>query len=74
MTDAGVILIEDDLDGEKTSNQVGEALVKVLSDESYRRDLHLRSQKAQENFFSWRAIARSYVRLLGRESGPMNEA
>ena len=74
VTEAGVILIEDDLDGEKTANQVGEALVKVLSDEPYRRDLHSRSQKAQENFFSWRAIARRYLRLLGRESGPMDEA
>jgi len=74
VTEAGVILIEDDPNGEKTANQVGEALVKVLSDEAYRRDLHSRSQRAQENFFSWRAIARRYVRLLGRESSPMNEA
>jgi glycosyltransferase involved in cell wall biosynthesis len=73
ITEAGVILFEDDPGGEKTSSQVGEALVKLFSDEAYRRDLHSRSQKAQETFFAWRAIARRYAHLLKGESGRIGE-
>jgi len=72
VSEAGVILFEDDPDGDRTTRQVGEALVKVLSDEAYRQVLNSRSQKAQEGFFSWRAIARRYLRLLERE-GRENE-
>ncbi len=69
ISDAGVILFEDDLDCEKTASRVGEAVVRVFSDETYRRDLNSRSQKAQEEFFSWRAIARRYSSLLQRKGG-----
>ena len=74
VTDAGVILFEGDPDREKTTTQVGEALVKVLSDETYRRDLNSRSQKAQETSFSWPAIARRYLHLLERDGGSRDEA
>lgn len=69
ITDAGVILLEDDPDYGKTASRIGEALVRVFSDEAYRRELNSRSQRAQDDFFSWPAIARGYLKLLRRD-GP----
>jgi glycosyltransferase involved in cell wall biosynthesis len=71
ITDAGVILFEEDSDCEKTASRVGEAVVRVFADETYRRDLNSRSRKAQEEFFSWQAIARRYLSLLQREGRPL---
>jgi glycosyltransferase involved in cell wall biosynthesis len=67
ITHAGVILLEEDADYGKTASQIGEALVRVFSDEAYRRDLNSRSRRAQEDFFSWPAIARGYLNLLRRD-------
>jgi len=66
ITDAGVILLEGHAAGEDLTNQFGEALVKVLSDSAYRCELAARSRSAQENCFSWPAIAREYSALLLR--------
>ena len=70
ITEAGVILFEDDPDCGKTASRIGEALARVFSDEAYRRDLNLRSRQAQGDFFSWPAIARGYSNLLRREGPP----
>jgi glycosyltransferase involved in cell wall biosynthesis len=64
ITDAGVILFDDVPNREELANQFGEALVKVLSNEAYRRDLAARSRAAQTESFSWPAIARRYADLL----------
>jgi len=69
ISDAGVILFEDDLDCEKTASRVGEAVVKIFSDETYRRDLNSRSRRTQEEVFSWQAIARRFSKLLQRKGG-----
>ena len=43
---------------------LGETLLRVLQDERYRRELGKRSLLAQEDHFSWAAIAARYVELL----------
>lgn len=64
ITDGGVILLDDIPDREALASQFGEALVKVLSDETCRRMLTARSRAAQKEAFSWRAIAQRYADLL----------
>lgn len=67
ITDAGVVLLQNNANSEASSQQFAEALTKILSDDSYRRDLAARSRSAQENSFSWPAIARRYVEMLRRQ-------
>jgi glycosyltransferase involved in cell wall biosynthesis len=69
ITDAGVILLDEVPDREDLASQFGESLVKVLSDEQFRRDLAARSRAAQRESFSWPAIARRYADLLDRHRG-----
>jgi glycosyltransferase involved in cell wall biosynthesis len=57
--EAGVELVSGD--GESGP---GQALVRVLRDEAYRKKLQERSKRAQNEFFSWEAIAEAYVRAL----------
>jgi glycosyltransferase involved in cell wall biosynthesis len=64
VTDGGVILLDDIPDRETLASQFGEALVRVLSDETYRRVLTARSRAAQREAFSWPVIARRYADLL----------
>jgi hypothetical protein len=42
----------------------GPALARVLSDPIYRESLAERSRKAQQDYFSWQAIAQQYVSAL----------
>jgi glycosyltransferase involved in cell wall biosynthesis len=42
----------------------GEAIVRILQDEAYRQELQKRSRRAQEQFFSWDAIAAAYATAL----------
>jgi len=64
ITDAGVVLLEDNANDQDLSQQFAEALTKILSDDTYRHHLAARSRSAQEDFFSWPAIARRYVTML----------
>ena len=57
LTEAGVVLIERRV-------EFGPALGRVLSDPTYRASLAERSRKAQQNYFSWQAIAQQYVSAL----------
>jgi glycosyltransferase involved in cell wall biosynthesis len=44
---------------------LGEAVVKVLTNDRLWLDLHQRSQRAYDKYFSWEAIAGRFVELLG---------
>ena len=57
ITEAGVVLIE-------PGEEFGPALARVLGDPIYRATLAERSRKAQQNYFSWQAIAQQYVSAL----------
>jgi glycosyltransferase involved in cell wall biosynthesis len=59
ITDAGVVLV----DREKPK-QIGEALVRVFTDDEYRVSLCARSRDAQARYFSWEAIAARYAEAL----------
>ncbi len=59
ITEAGIALYAPDREG-----ALGEVLAKVLSDQHYRATLAKQSLLAQREYFSWRAIAKSYTELL----------
>jgi glycosyltransferase involved in cell wall biosynthesis len=62
MTEAGLELVpKGDREG------LSRALIRVLSDYQYSRELRRRSFGAQEKYFSWEKIARAFVRILGNE-------
>jgi glycosyltransferase involved in cell wall biosynthesis len=63
ITEAGVVLLPED-----STSEYGAALVRVLSDGSYRASLAERSRAAQERYFSWQAIARAYGEALRGEN------
>jgi glycosyltransferase involved in cell wall biosynthesis len=67
ITDAGVVLVPEELDSEALPALLGEALVRVLSENDLRTKLVRRSQAAQEKHFSWQAIATRYVEFLQQE-------
>jgi len=64
ITDAGVILLRGDLDRADLQRKAGEALARVLSDAAFRDELAERSRRAQDLYFSWRAIAKQYLEVL----------
>lgn len=68
LTEAGVALIPDEDRG-----QYGPTLLKVLGDPDYRAELAERSRKAQERYFSWKAIAGQYAEALGGHSKNASE-
>jgi glycosyltransferase involved in cell wall biosynthesis len=59
ITEAGVVLAD-------PTNQrgFGDALLKVLTDEQYREALAEQSRRAQQEHFSWKAIAACYAQAL----------
>jgi glycosyltransferase involved in cell wall biosynthesis len=59
ITEAGVILVSPE-----EREELGEALVRVLSDREYRTSLAERSRRAYEQYFSWKAIAVRYAEAL----------
>lgn len=67
ITEAGVVFADP-----KRQRGLGEALLKVLSDPEYRALLAERSRRAQENFFSWKAIAARYAEALRSADGSVN--
>jgi glycosyltransferase involved in cell wall biosynthesis len=64
ITEAGVILIAADQDESELQTQLGEAIVRVLSEKEFRTQLVKRSRIAQDQFFSWSSIAARYAELL----------
>jgi glycosyltransferase involved in cell wall biosynthesis len=62
ITEAGVLLVSP---GNITD--LGEALLRVMSDAPFRESLAERSRQAQRNHFSWDAIADRYVEALSRQ-------
>ena len=59
--EAGVVLIP-----ETARNEFGPALLRVLTDATYRAKLSERSRRAQEQYFSWSVIAGQYAKALRR--------
>jgi glycosyltransferase involved in cell wall biosynthesis len=59
ITEAGVIQVPQ---GDR--EELGKALVRVLTDEPLWQDLHQRSLRAQREYFSWSAIADKLVKVL----------
>jgi glycosyltransferase involved in cell wall biosynthesis len=64
VTEAGVVFADP-----KRQRGLGEALLKVLSDAEYRSLLSERSRRAQEKYFSWKAIAARYAEALRSADG-----
>ena len=60
ISEAGVVLVPEEI----VPEEFGPALVRVLTDESYRASLAERSRNAQRQYFSWSVIARQYVQAL----------
>jgi glycosyltransferase involved in cell wall biosynthesis len=60
ITEAGVVLIS-----EGNDQELGPALVRVLSNDEYRKSLGSQSRDAYERYFSWAQIARNYTEALG---------
>jgi glycosyltransferase involved in cell wall biosynthesis len=65
ITNAGVFLLPENLDEQVLQSQLGEALVRILSDHELRAQLVQRSCAAYAEFFAWPAIARRYCQFLG---------
>src|SRR5580700_7617473 len=62
ITDAGVVLVSPG-----NNANLGEALLRVLSDADFRESLAARSRQAQREHFSWAAIAKRYLEVLSRQ-------
>jgi glycosyltransferase involved in cell wall biosynthesis len=62
ITEAGVLLVPEEL----VPEGFGAALIRVLSDSSYRASLAERSRNAQSKYFSWSVIARQYAQAMRR--------
>ena len=60
MTEAGVVLVPEEL----VPEGFGAALVRVLTDPTYRASLAERSRDAQSRYFSWGVIAKQYAQAL----------
>jgi hypothetical protein len=61
ITEAGVLLVSPG-----NNVELGEALLRVMSDAPFRKSLAERSRQAQQNHFRWSAIADRYVEALGQ--------
>src|SRR5258708_19226618 len=64
ITDAGVMLVTDEGNEAELQLKLGEALVRILSDNALRAELVQRNRVAQEKHFSWPAIAGRYAEIL----------
>ena len=62
ITEAGIVLLTED-----STNEYGPALVRVLSDANFRTSLVARSRLAQQQYFSWAAIATGYAAALRKK-------
>jgi glycosyltransferase involved in cell wall biosynthesis len=59
ITEAGVVLVD-----RKNEAELGEAILRVATDRGFRDELSEQSRRAQEMFFSWRAIAERYIEAM----------
>jgi len=59
ITEAGVVFADP-----MNQRGLGEALLKILTDEQHRESLRERSRRAQQEHFSWKAIAARYAAAL----------
>jgi glycosyltransferase involved in cell wall biosynthesis len=64
ISNAGVILLPENQEETILQPQLGEALVRILSDDDLRAELVQRSCAAYAEFFAWPAIARRYYEFL----------
>lgn len=64
ITMAGTVLVDGELSGEAQKEAIAQALVRVLTEDNLRRRLAEKSRAAQEQFFSWPAIAEAFTRIL----------
>jgi glycosyltransferase involved in cell wall biosynthesis len=64
ISDAGVILIPETLDEGNLQAELSAAIVRILSDENLRLELVRRSERAQQEYFCWPAIATEYAKVL----------
>lgn len=62
ITEAGVLLVP-----QGDPEALADALTRVLSDDTLWLELHQRSLDAQQKYFSWDAIAQSFLKVLTRE-------
>jgi glycosyltransferase involved in cell wall biosynthesis len=69
ITEAGVVLVPEAL----VPEGFGAALVRVLSDQTYRSVLAQRSRNAQSRYFSWSVIARQYAQALRGLGAPSRD-
>jgi glycosyltransferase involved in cell wall biosynthesis len=59
ITEAGVVLVERD-----SPTELGEAVLRIATDHSFRKELCERSARAQKMYFSWSAIAERYLEAM----------
>jgi glycosyltransferase involved in cell wall biosynthesis len=59
--EAGVVLLQSGDD----PSVIGAVVQRIATDHSYREGLSRRSARAQEMFFSWRAIADRFIQVMG---------
>lgn len=64
VTEAGVALVPFEQDERSRQRQLNSALVRVLSDSTYRAELSSRSRQVYELHFSWPSIAKRFSALL----------
>ena len=62
ITDAGVLLVNSE-----HPEELGEGLVRVLSDNAFRKELAARSRAAYQAHFAWPAIAEKFSKILQSE-------
>jgi glycosyltransferase involved in cell wall biosynthesis len=59
ITEAGVVLVERD-----NPTELGEAVLRIATDHSLRKELSEQSARAQKEFFGWSAIAERYIEAM----------
>jgi glycosyltransferase involved in cell wall biosynthesis len=69
ITEAGVVLVPKEL----VPEGFAAALLRLLSDPSYRTSMAQRSREAQSRYFSWSVIARQYAQALRTFGTPSRE-
>jgi glycosyltransferase involved in cell wall biosynthesis len=63
ISEAGVVLVE-----RNNPTELGEAVLRVATDRTFRDELSRRSVQAQQNFFSWSAIADRYIETMRQKA------
>jgi hypothetical protein len=61
IAETGVLLVD-----RNNPAELGEALLRVATDHTFREELSRRSARTQEMFFNWRTIANGYLKAMSR--------